>query len=130
MTVVLDSSAVLAVIFGEDGADRVLPHLARSTGLISAVNVAEIAAKLVEKDYSDEDARATLGGLRALVRGFDAEAALTAGLLRRQTRARGLSLGDRACLALARAHRCPAVTADRNWRDIAEAAQVEIEIIR
>jgi PIN domain nuclease of toxin-antitoxin system len=130
VTVVLDTSAVLAVIFGEDGADRVLPHLTRSTGMISAVNVAEIAAKLVDKNYSDEDAKATLGGLRAIVRGFDADAAVAAGLLRRQTRERGLSLGDRACLALARTHRCPAVTADRNWREVADAARVQIELIR
>ena len=130
MTVALDTSAVLAVIFGEDGAERAVDHLEPGAGLISAVNLAEVATQLIENDYSDDDARTTLDDLITLVRPLDTSVAVLTGLLRRQTRARGLSLGDRACLALARTEGCPAVTADRNWRDIAEAAQVEIELIR
>lgn len=130
MTVVLDTSAILAVIFGEDGADRVLPYLSPSVGLISAVNLAEIATKLIDNDYSDDDARATIDDLTLLVSPLDSEAAVLTGLLRRSTRIRGLSLGDRACLALARTEGCVAVTADRHWRDIADDAGVELEVIR
>jgi PIN domain nuclease of toxin-antitoxin system len=130
VTVVLDTSAVLAVIFGEDGAERVAPHLTPSAGVISAVNFAEVATKLVDRRYSDEDARSTLADLKALVRPLQTDVAMLTGLLRRVTRSRGLSLGDRACLALARTEGCPAVTADRKWRDIAEAADVSIEVIR
>lgn len=130
MTVALDASAVLAVIFDEDGAERVIDYLEPGVGLISAVNLAEVATKLIENDYSDDDARTTLDDLTTLVRPFDTGVAVLTGFLRRQTRARGLSLGDRACLALARTEGCLAVTADRKWRDIAEAAKVEIELIR
>jgi PIN domain nuclease of toxin-antitoxin system len=130
VTVVLDTSAVLAVIFGEDGAERVAPLLLPSAAMISAVNLAEIATKLIERDYSDEDVRITVDDLRAMARPLDTETAILTGLLRRPTRSRGLSLGDRACLALARTEGCAAVTADRNWRDIAAAVGVPIEVIR
>lgn len=59
---------------------------------------------------------------------FDTEQALQSARLRDSTRARGLSPGDRACLALAAAAELPAYTADREWEGI--AAGVEIRLIR
>jgi len=96
-SVVLDSSAVLAVINQEDGADLVRPLLGHA--MISAVNVAEVHTKLTE--YGDETiqkGRALLGLLDVVP--FDTAQARRTGELRPSTRAAGLSLGDRACLAL------------------------------
>lgn len=126
MTVVLDSSAVLAAIFGEGGSAPVIAHLEAGAGWIGAVNLAEIATRLIDAGYSDADARTTLADLGAVVRPFDAEAAVAAGLLRRATRARGLSLGDRACLALGLAEGLPVVTADRAWAGLDLGVPVEV----
>jgi ribonuclease VapC len=64
------------------------------------------------------------------VRKHDVEAALGAGHLRPVTRQAGLSVGDRACLELARALNLPALTADRGWLAVADAVGVRIELIR
>jgi len=61
VTATLDTSAVLAVVFGEPGADRVLPELAG--GAISAVNIAEITAKMVDRGFDWTDARAAVNRL-------------------------------------------------------------------
>lgn len=126
MSVVLDSSAVLAAIFGEEGGGQVIAHLDRRSAWISAVNLAEILGKLVDVGYSEADARATAGDLAALVRTFDAETAAIAGLLRGKTRRAGLSLGDRACLALGLAEGLPVVTADRAWAELELGIPVEV----
>ena len=105
MSVVFDSSAVLAIAFGEHGADRAADAL--GDGVLSAVNASEVVARLVERGASDEDARESLRGFGLAIRPFDEGLAIAAGLLRRSTRTHGLSLGDRACLALARRERAP-----------------------
>lgn len=113
MSVVFDSSAVLAITFGERGADRATDAL--GDGILSAVNASEVIARLVERGDGDEEARETLRYLGLKIRPFDEGLAITTGLLRRTTREHGLSLGDRACLALARRERAPLLTADRRW---------------
>jgi ribonuclease VapC len=122
---VLDASAVLAVVLGECGADRVwaLPE-----ALISAVNYAEVVSKLIDLGVPPEVAVVRVAQLAAEVAPMDEAAAFGAALLRATTRARGLSLGDRACLALAKARGLPAVTADRAWASV--DAGVEIVLIR
>jgi PIN domain nuclease of toxin-antitoxin system len=126
MTVALDSSAVLALIFGEPGGDRV----ARVVGeaVISAVNLSEIIAKLVESGYRDDEAERAVDGFLPSVMPFDVPLAIDTGTLRRGTRQKGLSLGDRACLALARREDVRVLTADRAWADL--DIGVEIEVIR
>ncbi|HUN41819.1 MAG TPA: hypothetical protein VMU81_16155 [Acetobacteraceae bacterium] len=62
-------------------------------------------------------------------RPFDAAAGYTAGALRKETRALGLSLGERACLALAIQLGAVAVTADRAWTRLPRE-MVQIEAIR
>ncbi len=116
MSVVLDSSAVLTVINGEAGAERVEAVL--TGGSISAANFSEVLSKLVDKGHDDGDAVAVLDALPLTVLPMDAAQARRAGLLRRQTRKLGLSLGDRACLALAVETGLPVVTADRAWAQL------------
>ena len=113
VSVVFDSSAVLAIAFGERGADRAADAL--GDGVLSAVNAAEVVARLVERGASDEDARESLRGFGLAIRPFDEGLAIASGLLCRSPRTHGLSLGDRACLALARRERATVLTADRNW---------------
>ena len=126
MSVVFDSSAVLAIAFGERGADRAADAL--SDGVLSAVNASEVIARLVERGASDEDARESLRGFGLAIRPFDEGLAIAAGLLRRSTRTHGLSLGDRACLALARRERATVLTADHSWAAL--ELGLEMEFIR
>jgi PIN domain nuclease of toxin-antitoxin system len=124
MTVVLDSSAVLAVIFDEPGRDRAAAALADAR--IGAVNLSEVVAKLADRGYSDADLRYTTAGLATLVQDFDMTQAVDAGMLRRGTRTTGLSLGDRCCLALAQSLGVPVLTADRAWADLDLGVAVEV----
>ena len=126
MNVVLDSSAVLAAINGETGAERVEDALPGSA--ISAANFSEVLSKLVDKGHDDGEAVAALDALPLTVLPVDAAQARRAGLLRRQTRRLGLSLGDRVCLALAVELRLPVVTADRAWAQL--DLGVEIAVVR
>ena len=125
---VLDSSAVLAVILEEPGAERVEPLLLGAK--VSAVNLGEVAAKLRDLGMPEETVETVLTGLQIEVHAHDRDAALASGFLRPATRSAGLSLGDRACLGLAAALRLPAVTADRGWQSVAEAVGVEVTPIR
>lgn len=124
MSVVLDSSAVLTVINGEAGAERVEDVL--TGGSISVANFSEVLSKLVDKGHDDGDAVAVLDALPLTVLPMDAAQARRAGLLRRQTRTLGLSLGDRACLALAVETGLPVVTADRVWAQLDLGIQVTV----
>lgn len=126
MSVVLDSSAVLALIDGEPGAERVEEVL--RSGSMSAVNFSEVIAKLVDKGLDDGDALGALDALPLTIHPVDVEQARRAGLLRRRTRKHGLSLGDRACLALAAVLEVPAMTADRAWTEL--DSDIEIVVIR
>lgn len=125
-SVVLDASAVLALLQNEPGADAVLASLAGAT--ISAVNLSEVVARLADREVPAEDIRRAVAHLGLRVEPFDADAAYRAGMLRPQTRPLGLSLGDRACLALANALGVAALTADRQWREL--ALGIEIRSIR
>src|ERR1043166_6231771 len=97
-SVVLDSSALLAFIHGEPGADVVAGVV--GDALMSSVNLAEVVTKLVERTGSLEAARAALGMATVEVIDFDTSQAEQTGAMVALTRPRGLSLGDRACLAL------------------------------
>jgi PIN domain nuclease of toxin-antitoxin system len=97
--VVLDASALLAFLNQETGKEVVAEFLPGAA--VSAVNLSEVVAKLLEATMPVDAVRSALGDLGLDVRPFDAEMAYAAGALRTTTRKRGLSLGDRACLALA-----------------------------
>jgi PIN domain nuclease of toxin-antitoxin system len=124
---VLDASAILAVIGGEPGAEKLTPDLlARAAG--SAVNLAEVQTKLVRRGWTSaqawEDATSPVRGVVS----FDEEQARIAGDLVTQTRHLGLSLGDRACLALGMALKVPVYTAERAWKNV--KVGVRIHVIR
>ncbi len=124
--VVLDASALLAVLRAEPGAERV--ELRLDGARIGAVNLSEVVAKLIEDDVPEAAIRRAIGRLELGVHGFDAEHAYLAGLLRGSTRAFGLSFGDRACLTLAQSLGAPALTADRSWSQL--DLGIAIEVIR
>lgn len=124
--VVLDASAVLATVFNETGGDRVAAVAEASR--LSAVNLAEVVQKLVDRGFGDDAIDAVLGDLPCHIEPFDVPTSVRAGLLRRSTRSAGLSLGDRACLALAQRLELPVLTADRAWADV--DVGVEIVLIR
>ena len=99
-----------------------------SGGIISAVNASEVVARFVDLGVSGEDARASLLGFCLEIRLFDTAMAVAAGLLRAAIRETGLSLGDRACMALSMREQVGIVTADRAWATF--DLDVEIELIR
>jgi PIN domain nuclease of toxin-antitoxin system len=110
---VLDASALLCLIRNEPGADKVRAALADSS--ISAVNLSEVIAKMTDLGMSADLIDAVLGPLKLPTVPFDAAQARIAGLMRPKTRSLGLSLGDRACLALAEQSGVAAMTTDRAW---------------
>jgi PIN domain nuclease of toxin-antitoxin system len=123
---VIDASAVLAYVQNETGGDRAAAAISR--GVLSIVNLAEVLTKLIEHGYSDEQAQATMQRLGLDIADFTIEDAFEVARFRRTTRHQGLSLGDRACLALAKRLGVPAITADRRWRGV--IGDVRIEWIR
>jgi PIN domain nuclease of toxin-antitoxin system len=124
--VVLDASAILAIIFGESGDAGALALTSRAR--VSAVNLSEVVAKMDERGFDPTEAEVLLGGLGMEVAKFGREDAFRAGRLRQATRRMGLSFGDRACLALALRTGLPVVTADRAWVDL--GLPVEVELLR
>ncbi len=116
MTAVLDASAVLALLYDEPGADSVAEHIVTGA-VISAVNLSEVATILTRHGH---DPHAVLTPLRTQVEvvAFTDTDALTAAQLYPIVSSKGLSLGDRACLALAQRLTAPAVTAEHIWADL------------
>ena len=125
--IVLDASALLAILNQESGAGQLTPELL-STAVSGTVNLAEVQGKLVDRGLNPDDAwQAALSPIREAVP-FTAEHARLAGSLITKTRPLGLSLGDRACLALGLALKAPVYTADRSWNNL--KLGVRIRIIR
>lgn len=111
--VVLDASAVLAIVHDEPGAEFVRPYLPGA--YLSAVNAAEVAVKLVDGGADPHEAGARLSRLGVRVLAFEPRDVVPGAQLRTASRSAGLSLADRACLTLAQRLRLPALTADRKW---------------
>ncbi len=122
--VVLDASAILAVLQNELGADKVWEHLP-GAGL-SAVNAAEVVAKLVDGGSAADEAGELLERLGAKILSFEAVDIVPSARIRHGSRS--LSLGDRACLTLALRLAVPAITADRAWAEL--QTDVEVQLIR
>ena len=126
--VVLDTSAVLAYLFQEAGADKVAPLLETASGIISSVNYAELVGKLIDHGMPVAIIRETLSGLELETVDYDETQAFLSGELRAASKPFGLSLGDRACLALGVIKQLPVLTADRVWLSL--PVQTEVRAIR
>lgn len=132
MAPVLDASTLLAHLRDEPGADVVAEAIAGGA-VISTVNLAEVFSRVADRggDPAKLAAELTQSGLldgAITVEPFTAADAVDTGRLRPLTRDAGLSLGDRACLALARRLDAPALTADTDWQGVAHG--VELRPIR
>lgn len=107
----MDASALVALSLGEIGSELVREHVEGS--FVSAVNLAEVVAKLEEKGFEPGEVKPLLAGLGFTVIDFDENQAFEVGRLRKATRSSGLSLGDRACIVISRILGVPVLTADR-----------------
>jgi ribonuclease VapC len=115
--IVLDASAVLAVINAEPGHEKLTPELL-ADAVSSTVNLAEVHAKLISRGWTSQEAWEDSTSPVAEVVPFNAQQARISGDLIPQTKALGLSLGDRACLALAIALDAPVYTAEKAWKKL------------
>lgn len=127
-TIVLDASALIAMLKHEPGGDMVAKAIGDSK--ITAINYAEVISHFCYAGMPVAEVDAMLNPLPLVIVPADEKLARLAGHLRTITSSAGLSLGDRFCLALAQLEKLPAWTSDRKWQTIAEAVQVEITIIR
>ena len=123
---VLDASAILALLNAEKGADLVQDMLPRA--VLSAVNLAEVITRLVAVGMPEKEIQETLTLLGLKIIPFEEEGAFQSGFLYVKTRPLGLSLGDRACLGLAKTRGATALTADRTWQEL--SVGVKIKLIR
>jgi ribonuclease VapC len=127
-TLVLDASVILAAILGEPGGDDVFDHI--EDALVSAVNVAEVYTYAAVNGFPTDaiDAFFAETGVEIVAHSF--EQAVVTGRLAAITRKAGLSLGDRACLALAQQKQAEVLTADRLWLAFADALELKIRLLR
>ena len=126
--VVLDASAMLALVQQETGGEQVLCALEDSekTLLVSSVNLCEVVTKLIRMGHSAAEVPISIEPFLKYVVDFDSEQALVAGELSRSSRKLGLSLGDRACLALAASRGATAWTTDAAWLKLKTGVKVHL----
>ena len=125
--VVLDASAILAIVFQERGAEKLTAEIL-SDAVISTVNLTEVQSKLVRKGYRPEEAWEDALSLVNSAEPYTSGQARIAGDLITTTEKYGLSLGDRSCLALAIALKAPVYTTEQAWRNL--KLGVPIHVIR
>jgi ribonuclease VapC len=121
---VIDASALLALLNDEPGADVVAEALPQ--GVISAVNLSEVVAKLCDAGMPEKAIHQALQPLGIEIVPFDEEQAYQAGLLRTSTQDFGISLGDRACLSLAKKLGIDALTADKAWAELSIGTTIKV----
>ncbi|HKV01746.1 MAG TPA: type II toxin-antitoxin system VapC family toxin [Ktedonobacteraceae bacterium] len=122
---VLDASALMALFHQELGSDKVEQAI-EDGAAISTVNLSEVASKLNELGTPEKLIQTVINVLELNIVDFNTELAYKAGLLRPLTKRAGLSLGDRACLALAQNLNLPALTADRAWETLSIGIKVQV----
>ena len=114
---VLDASAVIALVRGEPGADRVAEYV--GDALISTVTLQEVVKALLVRGFALDAARTMIDALQLEPRPHQVEDAYAAAMLWQATKSKGSGLGDRTCMALAIAEGLPAITTDRAWGELA-----------
>jgi ribonuclease VapC len=126
----LDASAVLGYLQSEPGADQIATVILTGQARICVVNQTEVLSKLLDWGIDWQDAQKALSQLALVTEPYSPDIAFEAARLRPLTRAQGLSLGDRACLATARLKNLVVLTGDRPWLQLAPALGVKIESFR
>lgn len=124
-SVVLDASAVLALLYGEPGQDEIRARIRDADVCLSAVSISEVSAKLSEDGLDKAEVREALGALSPAVHPFDEDLAIETGALWAALSHRELSLADRACLALAHSLGVVALTTNSVWEGLEN-----VELIR
>jgi ribonuclease VapC len=122
--VALDASAIIALLNGETGADIVAEHL--DAAIISSVNYCEVASYMMGMDIDAQALDSVLAPTLPNIINFNIEQATLAAALRKDTKKFGLSLGDRACLALGLYENCKVITADTAWSKL----KLTVEVIQ
>ncbi len=130
MLYVMDASAILALMQAEKGWEVVDDLIREQQCVASCVNIAEVGTRMIDKGLAPSQLERTLKELDIQPVDFDLEQSTLCAELRLSTKHAGLSLGDRACLALTKLMDGTAVTSDRAWLDIAETIQVKVLMIR
>ena len=125
---IFDSSALLAVLNDEPGSKAAMEKSNNIT--MSSINIAEVMTILVRNGVNKLDAKRILESTVSNIIDFDFEQAITSGCIYTQTKGYGLSLGDRACLSLAKATKMPVLTADKVWAKLANSLEIDFIIIR
>ncbi len=123
---VLDASAVIAFLLNEAGGQQIGRNL--KTSALTSVNLAEVATRLSEANMPADEIAEVVDSLDCDIVAINADVGLYAGLMRAATRHKGLSLGDRICLAFAKLAGLPVYTADRPWADL--DIGVDVRLIR
>ena len=124
----LDASALLAMLLDERGSDKVRAALAGSA--MTTVTLAEVAGYYARTGVAEKDIHLLLDSLEIERIVFDEDLAYGAAMLLPETKTAGLSLGDRACLALARRMGATALTADKAWQKLPRSLGIAVEVIR
>jgi ribonuclease VapC len=126
--IVLDASALIAMLKGEKGADKVAAAIADAR--ICTINYAEVVTHFIHLGMPEREVDAMLDPLPMTIVPTDKALAQMAGRLRAVTAGHGLSLGDRFCLALAKRDGLPAWTSDQSWKALADAVKTKVVAIR
>ena len=124
--IVIDASALLALLLKEPGHEKVATRLSGS--FMSTVNLSEVLARLVRHGMYPEESQPKIAELGITAVSFDLDQAIIAASIRDSARASGLGLADCCCLALALRDRLPVLTADKVWQTLGLA--LDIELIR
>lgn len=125
-SIILDASALLALIQNENGSEIVEKHL--SNAVMSTVNISEVATLLVKLGLPADEIGTMISSLVRRIVPFDLGQAYIAADLIQETKTLGLSFADRACLSLAKQLELPVITADKAWGRL--AMDIEIRLLR
>lgn len=124
--IIFDSSAILALLNQEAGKEIVSENLDRA--VVSTVNIVEVATVLIRKGLNSKEIFNLLKETFLHIEDFDLEQSVIAASIDEVTKHHGLSLGDRACLALAKSKNLPVLTADKVWKGL--KLKINIQLIR
>ncbi len=122
--IVIDASAILALLQMEKGHEKVAERL--DDAVISSVNFSEVITVLARNGFGTQEVVKSLQNTFLHIVEFDARQAIVAASFDKVTKKHGLSLGDRACLALAKCKGLPVLTADRAWEKVDLGVKVRV----